>query len=278
MSDDTYYNILEVPETATQAEIKAAYRKLIKQIHPDTLANLPPYLRGLAEDKAKEMTEAYSVLSDVTKRRQYDRLIAEHRQRNAPAQHPTPSKAAATPSPGAVQCVKCGSQNKHDYSFCIVCGASVKKKDKAASNTSPPSPGPQTQSSQRGYNWQPLRLWAGQHPVLACGLGSFIILGIVGGLWPESNVQPSPNKVPVATPNPPQQLPPIPPLVPQIEYLRCDASVMSALDESADVIGSVRKDEAVQILERLSDYRGVEVKIKTAQGLVGWVNPCKQVP
>src|SRR5437879_900694 len=99
MSDDTYYTVLEVPETATQAEIKTAYRNLIKQVHPDTLATLPRYLRGIAEDKAKEMTEAYSVLSDVTKRRQYDRLIAEHRQQSAPAPPTSPPKAAATAPP-----------------------------------------------------------------------------------------------------------------------------------------------------------------------------------
>jgi curved DNA-binding protein CbpA len=48
MSDETYYTVLGLSENATQAEIKAAYRSLIKQVHPDTLANLPPYLRGLA--------------------------------------------------------------------------------------------------------------------------------------------------------------------------------------------------------------------------------------
>jgi hypothetical protein len=94
MSVDTYYTLLSVPETAAQAEIKAAYRNLIKQVHPDRLATLSPYLRRIAEDKAKEMTEAYSVLSDVGKRRQYDRLLAEHRQQSGPVPPPPPQQAA----------------------------------------------------------------------------------------------------------------------------------------------------------------------------------------
>ena len=39
MSDDTYYTVLNVPETASLSEIKTAYRDLIKQVHPDTIYN-----------------------------------------------------------------------------------------------------------------------------------------------------------------------------------------------------------------------------------------------
>jgi curved DNA-binding protein CbpA len=63
MSDETYYTVLNVKETASPSEIKTAYRDLIKQVHPDTITNLAPYLRRIAEDKAKEITEAYTVLS-----------------------------------------------------------------------------------------------------------------------------------------------------------------------------------------------------------------------
>jgi curved DNA-binding protein CbpA len=40
MSDETYYTVLNVKETASPAEIKTAYRDLIRQVHPDTIANL----------------------------------------------------------------------------------------------------------------------------------------------------------------------------------------------------------------------------------------------
>jgi molecular chaperone DnaJ len=65
----SYYDILGVSKTATEAEIKSAYRKLAKQYHPD----LRPGDKEAAE-KFKEINEAYEVLSDSQKRANYDRF------------------------------------------------------------------------------------------------------------------------------------------------------------------------------------------------------------
>ena len=65
-----YYAILGVPKTATQAEIKKAYRKLARELHPDT--NKDP----AAEKRFKDANEAHAVLADPAKRKQYDELGA----------------------------------------------------------------------------------------------------------------------------------------------------------------------------------------------------------
>ncbi len=65
-----YYAFLGVPKSATQAEIKKAYRKLARELHPDT--NEDP----AAEKRFKDANEAHAVLADPQKRKQYDELGA----------------------------------------------------------------------------------------------------------------------------------------------------------------------------------------------------------
>src|SRR3979411_33878 len=63
-----YYEALEVPRNASSEEIRRAYRKLARQYHPDV--NKEPG----AEDRFKEISEAYEVLRDDEKRQRYDRF------------------------------------------------------------------------------------------------------------------------------------------------------------------------------------------------------------
>jgi curved DNA-binding protein len=64
-----YYEILGVPRTASEADIKKAFRKLARQYHPDVAKN-----KKQAEEKFKEVNEAYEVLGDPAKRKKYDEL------------------------------------------------------------------------------------------------------------------------------------------------------------------------------------------------------------
>ncbi|MBC5773374.1 J domain-containing protein [Pontibacter sp. KCTC 32443] len=70
-----YYKILGVTKSASQAEIKKAYRALAKKYHPDKNKG-----DKAAEDKFKDISEAYEVLGDEEKRKQYDQLGANWRQ------------------------------------------------------------------------------------------------------------------------------------------------------------------------------------------------------
>ena len=69
MSKRDYYEVIGVSKNADQSEIKKAYRRLAKKYHPDVNDSDHD-----AEEKFKEVNEAYEVLSDENKKAQYDRF------------------------------------------------------------------------------------------------------------------------------------------------------------------------------------------------------------
>jgi curved DNA-binding protein len=70
-----YYETLGVPKTASDDEIRSAFRKLARKYHPDVAKD-----KKTAEEKFKEINEAYEVLSDPEKRKKYDQLGANWNQ------------------------------------------------------------------------------------------------------------------------------------------------------------------------------------------------------
>ncbi|MGH7670211.1 MAG: DnaJ domain-containing protein, partial [Gemmatimonadaceae bacterium] len=64
-----YYAVIGVPASAKQEDIKKQYRKLAKKFHPDANPNDPK-----AAERFKEISEAYTVIGDADKRKQYDEM------------------------------------------------------------------------------------------------------------------------------------------------------------------------------------------------------------
>ena len=72
MAKRDYYEVLGVPKDASESDIKKAYRKAAMKYHPDKFANSSEAEKKDAEDKFKEINEAYEILSDPQKKAAYD--------------------------------------------------------------------------------------------------------------------------------------------------------------------------------------------------------------
>lgn len=77
MSKKTFYEILEVSENASPEVIEKAYKILVKKYHPDLQ---PPEEKKNAENKMKEINEAYDILGDEEKKKRYDDELASERE------------------------------------------------------------------------------------------------------------------------------------------------------------------------------------------------------
>jgi len=99
-----YYETLGVPKTATEDEIRTAFRRLARKHHPDVAKD-----KKVAEEKFKEINEAYEVLSDPEKRKKYDQLGAGWNQPGG--FQPPPGWGAQQPGGGFQQWQWGGGEN-----------------------------------------------------------------------------------------------------------------------------------------------------------------------
>jgi DnaJ domain len=93
----TYYEILGVAENATAEEIEAAFKVRAREVHPDTVAPGNAYLRQVAAEAFKDLSQAKMVLLDRTEREKYDAKLAYERggRDRAASPGPKPSREAA---------------------------------------------------------------------------------------------------------------------------------------------------------------------------------------
>ena len=87
MSGADHYEVLNVERTASAAEIKTAYRKLVRQVHPDQGGNAALF---------RLVQEAWNTLSDPVKRASYDRLLAGQSTNHQRAPPRTPARTGPT--------------------------------------------------------------------------------------------------------------------------------------------------------------------------------------
>jgi DnaJ-class molecular chaperone len=79
-AEETHYAILGVARTATQEEVRKAYREKQRRLHPDTIAawakdEVPQEVKDFLNENAKRLNLAYQILSDPKKRKDYDASI-----------------------------------------------------------------------------------------------------------------------------------------------------------------------------------------------------------
>ncbi len=159
MSDETYYAALGVSETATLPEIKAAYRNLLKKIHPDTVSTLSPNLISIAEDATQEVIEAYSVLSDEGRRRHYDQQLVESRRQAIAVPRVLVPSIPAPAVPARVPTKRMRMRHSRVH-YCRKCGT------RKEANGSCPKCG----STKR---------WAARHPILTAFLVAVVLPAIL---------------------------------------------------------------------------------------------------
>ncbi|KAF5374782.1 hypothetical protein D9758_000143 [Tetrapyrgos nigripes] len=80
-----YYKLLDIPKSATQDEIRTAYKKESLRTHPDRLANATPTEKKKATEKFQAVADAYYVLSDPERRKEYDILYTSNKRSTDPS-------------------------------------------------------------------------------------------------------------------------------------------------------------------------------------------------
>jgi hypothetical protein len=93
-----YYEILGVPENASDADIETAFKTKAREVHPDTVPGDNPYLRKVASEAFKDLSEAKATLLDPTARQKFDASLAADRERNRESSNSNSTSSSSTDS------------------------------------------------------------------------------------------------------------------------------------------------------------------------------------
>src|SRR5438094_459839 len=145
----TYYELLGVAENARDAEIEAAFKSKAREVHPDRVAPGSPYLRKVAAEAFKDLSEAKSVLLDHTERQKYDAGLAYMRGSTTTNSAPPPQPPQSSPPP---------------------------KQSSQSPSHSQPSPSPAAQPMQKISFWKPINTKFGVIVPAAGILGCILFL------------------------------------------------------------------------------------------------------
>jgi hypothetical protein len=91
-----YYEILGVPENASGADIEAAFKAKAREVHPDTVPVDNAYLRKVASEAFKDLSEAKAALLDPSSRQKFDASLAAERERNRESTNSSSSSSSST--------------------------------------------------------------------------------------------------------------------------------------------------------------------------------------
>ncbi len=153
----TYYEILGVAENATNGEIDAAFKSKAREVHPDRVAPGNPYLRKVAAEAFKDLSEAKSVLLDPLERQKYDAGLAYMRGSQTSSTTPSPQPPPqASPRPRPAPQPQPPSQ-------------------------APPYRGSAPQSAQKHSFWKPANTNFASVVFVVGGIGSLLFMGGISG-------------------------------------------------------------------------------------------------
>src|ERR1700743_1209985 len=93
-----FYETLGVPENASDADIEAAFKVKAREVHPDTVSVDNPYLRKVASEAFKDLSEAKATLLDPTARQKFDGALAAERERNRESNSSSSSSSSSESS------------------------------------------------------------------------------------------------------------------------------------------------------------------------------------